>query len=172
MKPTGFAFCAHTFARISLYAQGHTLLFPRIAIGFSLQVRMSWLRALSKGRRRWRWCCGPGRWRCELAERTFKTGGGAGRALVSADCALCGCVVSWLRRLRTFLFQPVACQQVMRFCLAIWVYAGVIFNFPPASRDRKERLAVHAPIHGETLHPEQFCTIEKSMELVAVDGGV
>ena len=42
--------------------------------------------------------------------------------------ALAGCwchvivrgVVSWLRRLRTFLFQPVACQQVVGFCLAIW----------------------------------------------------
>ena len=34
--------------------------------------------------------------------------------------------VSWLCRLRTFLFQPVACQQVMGFCLAIWGYAGVI----------------------------------------------
>ena len=40
-------------------------------MGFLLQIRMSWLRALSKGCR----CCG------ELAERAFKTGGGAGRAL-------------------------------------------------------------------------------------------
>ena len=37
-------------------------------------------------------------------------------------------VVSWLRRLRTFLFQPVACQQVVGFCLAIWAYAGVILS--------------------------------------------
>ena len=47
-------------------------------------------------------------------------------------------VGSWLRRLRTFLFQPVACHRVVGFCLAIWVYAGVtIFhhsNFcPPLS---------------------------------------
>ena len=48
-------------------------------MGFLLQIRMSWLRALSKGCRCW--CCGPGRWCCELAERAFKTGGGAGRAL-------------------------------------------------------------------------------------------
>ena len=47
-------------------------------------------------------------------------------ALVSADCTCCGGAVSWLCRLRTFLFQPVACQQVMGFCLAIWGYAGVI----------------------------------------------
>ena len=49
--------------------------------------------------------------------------------LVSADCARCGGAVSWLRRLRTFLFQPVACQQVVGFCLAIWVYAGVFLKF-------------------------------------------
>ena len=33
-----------------------------IAMGFLLQPRMSWLHALSKGCRRWRWCCGPGCW--------------------------------------------------------------------------------------------------------------
>ena len=54
-------------------------------MGFLLQIRMSWLRAVSKGCRCW--CCGPGCWCCELAERAFKTGGGAGRVLVSADCA-------------------------------------------------------------------------------------
>ena len=58
-------------------------------MGLLLQIRMSWLRALSKGCRCWCWCCGPGCWCCELAERAFKTGGGAGRALVSADCARC-----------------------------------------------------------------------------------
>ena len=47
--------------------------------------------------------------------------------LVSADCARCGGAVSWLCRLRTFLFQPVACQQVAGFCLAIWVYAGATY---------------------------------------------
>ena len=35
-----------------------------------------------KGCRCWCWCCGPGCWCCELAERAFKTGGGAGRVLV------------------------------------------------------------------------------------------
>ena len=59
------------------------------AMGFLLQIKMSWLRALSKGCRCWCWCCGPGCWCCELAERAFKTGGGAGRVLVSADCARC-----------------------------------------------------------------------------------
>ena len=78
MTLTGFAVCAHNFSRINLYAQDHTLLFP-IAMGFLLQIRMSWLRALSKGCRCWRWCCGLGC--CELAERTFKIGGGSGRAL-------------------------------------------------------------------------------------------
>ena len=70
--------------------------------------------------------------------------GGAGRVLaplpaLSAGkahrcwCQLivtrCGGAVSWLRRLRTFLFQPVACQQVVGFCLAIWVYAGVVYIY-------------------------------------------
>ena len=41
-------------------------------MAFLLQIRMSWLRALLKGCRCW--CC-------ELAERAFKTGGGAGRVL-------------------------------------------------------------------------------------------
>ena len=46
-------------------------------------------------------------------------------ALVGRCCQLIvRGVVSWLRRLRTFLFQPVGCQQVVGFCLAIWVYAG------------------------------------------------
>ena len=45
--------------------------------------------------------------------------------------ARCGGAVSRLCRLRTFLFQPVACQQVVGFCPAIWVYyAGVIFLIP------------------------------------------
>ena len=50
-------------------------------MGFLLQIRMSWLRALSKGCRCWCWCGGPGCWCCELAERAFKTGGGPGRVL-------------------------------------------------------------------------------------------
>ena len=46
----------------------------------------------------------------------------------ASDSAVrCGGAVFWLRRLRAFLFQPVACQQVVGFCLAIWVYAGVIY---------------------------------------------
>ena len=56
-------------------------------MGFLLQTRMSWLRALFEGCRCW--CCGPGCWCCELAERSFETGRGAGRVLVSADCARC-----------------------------------------------------------------------------------
>ena len=43
----------------------------------SLSEKMSWLRALSRGCRRWRWCC-------ELAERAFETGGGAGWAAAAA----------------------------------------------------------------------------------------
>ena len=70
-------------------------------MGFLLQIRMSWLRALSKGCRCWCWCCGPGwlsaplrraavlvgRWRrcrcCQLAKRTS--------AGVSWLCALWRC---------------------------------------------------------------------------------
>ena len=79
-------FCAHKLIRARSY-----VVIPQIgiAMGFLLQIRMSWLRALSKGCRCWCWCCGPGCWCCELAERAFKTGGGAGRVLVSADCARC-----------------------------------------------------------------------------------
>ena len=71
-------FCAHNLTRARSYIY---VVIPQIgiAIRFLLQVKMSWLPALSKGRR----CCGPGCWCCELAERAFiKTGGGAGRALV------------------------------------------------------------------------------------------
>ena len=61
----------------------------------------------------------------ELAARAFESV--SVLVLVSADCARCGGAVFWLHRLRTFLFQPVACQQVVGFCLAIWAYAVVIF---------------------------------------------
>ena len=79
-------FCAHKLIRARSY-----VVIPQvgIAMGFLLQIRMSWLRALSKGCRCWCWCCGPGCWCCELAERAFKTGGGSVRVLVSADCARC-----------------------------------------------------------------------------------
>ena len=50
-------------------------------MGFLLQIRRSWLRALSTGCRYWCWCCGPGCWCCELAERAFKMDGGDGRVL-------------------------------------------------------------------------------------------
>ena len=122
MTLTGFAVCARTFVRINLYAKKYVVIPHQIAMGFLLQIRMSWLRA------------------------RFQKGVGAGVVVLGAGAvswlsarlrraaALVGCwcqliargVVSWLRRLRTFLFQPVACQQVVGFCLAIWVYAGVI----------------------------------------------
>ena len=124
MTLTGFAVCARTFVRVNLYTQDHTRdsygvltankneLAARAFEGVSVLVLVLWSWVL-------------------VAERGFKTGGGAGRALVpppvlSAGCARCGGAVSWLCRLRTFLFQPVACQPVVGFCLAIWVYAGVI----------------------------------------------
>ena len=92
---TGFAVCARAFARVNLDTQ------DKIAIRFLLQIRMSWLRALSRGCRCWCWCCGPGRWCCELAERVQdgrRRWSGAGAAasvvswqsapvLVSAGCA-------------------------------------------------------------------------------------
>ena len=76
-------YCAHKLIRTRSY-----VVIPQIAIcisiGFLLQIRMSWLCALSRGCWCWCWCCGPGCWRwcCELAEHAFETGGGAGRALV------------------------------------------------------------------------------------------
>ena len=159
MTLTGFAVCAHTFVRINLYAQDHTLLFPLIpqigiAMGFLLRIRMSWARALSKGCRRWSCPCaaaGVVSWQ-------------SAPVLASADCARCRGAVSWLRRLRTFLFQPVACQQVVGFCLAIWVYAGVIYSFwlrsslqrtPPYKKTHKKAfrtsLRGHIGLLGEIM---------------------
>ena len=92
---------------------------------------MSWLRALSTGCRCW--CCGPGCWRYELAERAdgWRRWSGAGAAAdvvswqsapvpVSADRARCGGAVSRLCRLRAFLLQPVACQQVPHYLNLCW----------------------------------------------------
>ena len=79
MTLMGFAVCAHlrTYfcAHKPIRARPHVVI-PKIgiAMGFLLQIRMSWLRALSKGCRCWCWCCGPGGWCCELAENAFKTG--------------------------------------------------------------------------------------------------
>ena len=93
-------FCAHKLTRARSY-----FVTPQIGItmGFLLQIRMSWLRALSKGCWCWCWCCGPGCWcwrRCRCC-------------LVSADCARCGGA------------GCAGCEQVVGFCVAIWVYAGV-----------------------------------------------
>ena len=88
-------------------------------MGFLLQIRMSRARfrkGVGAGRRRW---SGAGAAAGVVSWQSAPV-------LVSAGCARCGGAVSWLCRLRTFLFQPVACQQVVGFCLAIWVYAGVI----------------------------------------------
>ena len=113
----GFAVCAHTFVRINLYQlfekamerERSYVVIPQMgmAMGLLLQIRMSWLR-FRKG-----------------------VGAGAGVGVLGAGAVSWLSVrlrrVRWLCRLRTFLFQPVACQQVVGFCLAIWVYAGVIF---------------------------------------------
>ena len=113
MTLTGFAVCAHTFCAHKLIRARSYVVIPQIgiAMGFLLQIRLSWLRALSKGCRCWCWCCGPGCWCCQLAERAFKAGGGARPAgvvswqsapvLVSADCARCGGAV----RYRTLAMQ-------------------------------------------------------------------
>ena len=56
-------------------------------------------------------------WCCELAVHVVKTG------------CWCWCWVPvWrCRKLAAYiLFEPVPCQQVVGFCLAICVYAGVI----------------------------------------------
>ena len=125
VKPTGFPVCARTFVRINLYAQDHT------ASSFCRSLLQTcYIVALDTA---WPWairCYSPYRAsygalaanKNELAARAFERVS----VLVSADGARCGGAVFWLRRLRTFLFQPVACQQVVGFCLAIWVYAGVI----------------------------------------------
>ena len=137
MTLTGFAVCAHTFCAHKLMRARSYVVIPQIGIAMGFFANKNELGALSKGCRLWCWCCGPGCWCCDLAERAFKTGGGAAAAgvvswqsapvPVSAGCARCGGAVRWLCRLRTFLFQPIACQQVVGYCLAIWVYAGVIF---------------------------------------------
>ena len=62
-------FACILFVRINLCAQDHTLLFPSRDSYGVLTANKSEPRALSKGCRRWCWCCGPGCWCCELAER-------------------------------------------------------------------------------------------------------
>ena len=74
-------------------------------MGFLLQIRMSWLR-FRKGVGG-----GPECWCCELAERAFKTGRSHKLAVQAA-----------------YILGPAG-QQVVGFCLAIWVYAGVNFHF-------------------------------------------
>ena len=142
MTPTA---CAHTFVRVNLYVQEHTIggsycklnkneLAARAFEGVSVLVLVLWSWVL-------------------VAERAFKTGGCAGRVLVPPPCQLAkhtGAGVSWLRALwrRRKLAavragcvhscssqSHVACQQVVGCCLAIWVYAGLIlfftFSFSP-----------------------------------------
>ena len=76
--------CAHQLIR----ARSYVVIPPiGIAMGFLLQIRMSWLRALSKGCRCW--CC-------ELAERAFKTGGGPWSGAGAAGGERTGAGVSWL----------------------------------------------------------------------------
>ena len=79
-------------------------------------------------------------------------GGGAGRVLAplpvlsagKAHRCWCQLVVRAVEvpqagcALRTFLFQPVACQEVVGFCLAIWVYAGVIIVSHRCYRNREK----------------------------------
>ena len=60
MTLTGFAVCAHTCVRINLYAQEHTR--DSYGVLTANLIRMSWLRALSKGCQCWCWCGGPGCW--------------------------------------------------------------------------------------------------------------
>ena len=68
-------FCARKLIRARSF-----VVIPQIKIVIGvLTANKNEPRALSKGCRCW--CCGPGCWCCELAERAFKTGGGAGRVL-------------------------------------------------------------------------------------------
>ena len=72
------------------------LLFPNRDGDGVLAANKNELAALSKGCRRWCWCWGPGCWRCELAERAFKTGRcrqvavQAAHILVPASCMSTG----------------------------------------------------------------------------------
>ena len=116
------------FVRINLYAEDHALLFLNRDSYGVLAAKRNELTARAFERVSVLVLvlnCGPGCWCCELAERASKTGGGAGAGaaagvvswqsalrLVSADCGGCGGAVSWL---------------VVGFCLAIWVYAGLIY---------------------------------------------
>ena len=163
--------CAHTFVRINLYAQDQTLLFPKwdSYVVFAANKNGLAVRAFERVSVLvlvlWSWVL--------LAERAFWSGAGAAagvvswqNAPVSADCARCGGAVSCLHRRRTFLFQPVACQRVVGFCLAIWVYAGVIplafgmfgrvfhihvlceaSHFPAMSRIIRKRVSPGANLH-------------------------
>ena len=96
------------------------------AMGFLLQITMSCPCALS------RQVAGAGAlsWLCRVAVPVLR---GGDRLLVLVPGARAGCWVPlWrCRKLAAqaahILFQPVACEQVVEFCLAIWVYAGVIF---------------------------------------------
>ena len=160
VKPTGFAVCARTFVRINLYAQDHT------ASSFCISLLQTcYIVALDTA---WPWaiCCySPNRAsygalaanKNELAARAFERA--SVLVLVSADCARCGGTVFWLRRLRTFLFQPVACQQVVGFCLAIWVYAGVIMYVQHEQTRSKESFSNLHMFEGSSLsRPNQSCS--------------
>ena len=135
MTLTGFAVCAHTFVRISLYAQEHTR--DSYGVLTANLIRMSWLRALSKGCQCWCWCCDPGCWWLSARLRRTAVLVGCWRrprvswqsapVLVSAGCARCGGAVSWLCVQAVYILVPASrIEQVVGCCLAIWVYAGLI----------------------------------------------
>ena len=101
--------------------------------------------------------------------------------LVSADCARRGGAVRWLRKLRTFLFQPVACQQVVGLCLAIWVYAGVnspkvlsrsrLFCMCRPRVTREKKYILNATFLSAAQSPGNGCLVGKLLLLLLLTSG-
>ena len=122
MTLTGFAVCAQTFVRINLYAQEHTR--DSYGVLTANLIRMSWLRALSRGCQCWCWCCGPGCWWLSARIRRAAVLVGcwcrprvswqSAPVLVSAGCARCGGAVSWLCVQAVYILVPASCMSTGR----------------------------------------------------------
>ena len=138
MTLADFAVCAHTFVRINLYAQEHTR--DSYGVLTANLIRMSWLRALSKGCQCWCWCCDPGCWWLSARLRRTAVLVGCWRrprvswqsapVLVSAGCARCGGAVSWLCVQAVYILVPASRMSTGRGMLPS--YLGLCwFNFVP-----------------------------------------
>ena len=102
--------------RINLYAQEHTR--DSYGVLTANLIRMSWLRALSKGCQCWCWCCGPGCWWLSARIRRAAVLVGcwcrprvswqSATVLVSAGCAHCRGAVSWLCVQAVYILVPAS----------------------------------------------------------------